>query len=276
VVARGGTVGGLRIDLVVDAGGVLRLIWAENRTGRNQLFETRISANGDSLMAARQITSSPGEALNPRMRVDGEGFVHLMWSDTRTGRTRVYYRATCCSDDRTLVTDTLISDPAVDTKMADMDVDAESRARVVWTTGTGASHGNVFHALVDLIAPRLAVEPPTAAADLAVRVAPNPFLGVARVAFRATTAERISVTVHDVLGRSLASLWNGVAEAGEHVAVWNGRDDRGAGQPAGVYFVRVETPGGRRETRVVKLRCAGGAGLLGRPARPRRCWRGIR
>ena len=62
------------------------------------------------------------------------------------------------------------------------------------------------------------------------------------------------VSVYDVAGRSVRTLANGPLAAGEHVVRWDGRSGNGRPTAAGVYFVRLETPGGTSTRKLVKLK----------------------
>jgi hypothetical protein len=72
---------------------------------------------------------------------------------------------------------------------------------------------------------------------------PNPFNPVTTIAFALPEAGPARLAVYDVSGRLVAVLAEGVHEAGEHEAVWNGRDAAGRQLGSGVYFVRLETAG---------------------------------
>lgn len=67
---------------------------------------------------------------------------------------------------------------------------------------------------------------------------PNPARGAARVRFTLPAATDATVAVFDVLGRRVAVLAEGRLAAGGHEAVW------ATGAAAGVYVVRLTTPGG--------------------------------
>jgi len=64
---------------------------------------------------------------------------------------------------------------------------------------------------------------------------PNPFAGSTDLHFTLKTSAKISLVVHDVLGRVVASLVNGQASAGEHAVRFDGGN-----LPAGVYFARLQ------------------------------------
>ena len=66
-------------------------------------------------------------------------------------------------------------------------------------------------------------------------VYPNPFNPSTAIEFGLPEAARISLVVHDIQGREVASLVNGHLSLGYHVVVWDAEDCA-----SGVYFVRME------------------------------------
>lgn len=84
-------------------------------------------------------------------------------------------------------------------------------------------------------------------------VQPNPARGAVEARFALPRAAATRVTIHDVSGRRLATLWDGRLSAGAHVVPWDGRV-RGARASAGVYFLRAEGGGETRTGRIVLLR----------------------
>jgi len=100
--------------------------------------------------------------------------------------------------------------------------------------------------------------PPVVAARLELaleRPAPNPFRESTQVAFALPRAGRVSLTVHDVAGRRVATLL--AADrlgAGRHRAAWDGRDDRGRAAAPGVYFARLVTDEGTLSRKMAFLR----------------------
>ncbi len=76
----------------------------------------------------------------------------------------------------------------------------------------------------------------------AVAAFPNPFRSRTALRFALAEAGPVRLAVYDVLGREVAVLAEGAAEAGRHEATFDG-----SGLPAGVYLWRLEA-GGRVET----------------------------
>ncbi len=79
-------------------------------------------------------------------------------------------------------------------------------------------------------------------------VAPNPLRdGTAQIAFELPREAAVSLSVIDVRGRVVGTLFDGVRAAGRHAIAWDGRTDTGRAA-AGLYFVRFQA-GGRSFTR---------------------------
>ncbi len=80
-----------------------------------------------------------------------------------------------------------------------------------------------------------------------IAATPNPFNPRTRLAFDLEVTGPVKVTIHDVRGRVLAVLADGVMEKGRHELLWDGQGVLGQDTSSGVHFVRLETA-----TRVVK------------------------
>lgn len=83
---------------------------------------------------------------------------------------------------------------------------------------------------------------------------PTPFGDRTEIRFQLPTADTHSLRVYDVSGRRVRTLSEGTLPAGSHVAVWDGRDERGLVLPAGVYFFELRAPQGELRQRTVLLR----------------------
>ncbi len=90
---------------------------------------------------------------------------------------------------------------------------------------------------------------------LAMRpAAPNPFRASTRLDYSLPQRGFADVSVYDIGGRRMATLFRGVAEAGPHAATWNGRYADGQLAPAGVYHAVLQTPAGRVTRNIVLAR----------------------
>ena len=69
---------------------------------------------------------------------------------------------------------------------------------------------------------------------------PNPFNPTTEIHFELERAGRAVVTVYDVDGKHVRTLWNGPAAAGTNRVLWDGRNAAGHGVGTGVYFYRLD------------------------------------
>jgi hypothetical protein len=107
---------------------------------------------------------------------------------------------------------------------------------LVWTTGTEVPDGEVVS--------EVALAPPV----------PNPARGSVEVSFALPEPEVVDLSVYDVAGRYVASVYRGEAAAGHTVLHWNGFDDTGRRVASGVYFVRLMASDAVRAQKMVLLR----------------------
>ena len=102
--------------------------------------------------------------------------------------------------------------------------------------------------------PVLAAPVPGPVADLAGAIAsPNPASGPMRIVFGLPREGQVDVAVIDAAGRRVRALASGSFNAGTHELKWDGRDDRGGATAPGIYFLRVQSGGTTRVSRVTRL-----------------------
>ena len=80
-------------------------------------------------------------------------------------------------------------------------------------------------------------------------VRPNPFNPHTTISFMLAEEGPVCVTVHDIAGRCVRSLFSGALSRDTPQLSWDGRDETGRAAPTGLYFIRVragaETATGR-------------------------------
>jgi len=73
---------------------------------------------------------------------------------------------------------------------------------------------------------------------------PNPFNPSTVIAFDLPARARVTVTIHDILGREVARLLEAEREAGVHRVVWDARLQGASTAASGIYMVRVTSETG--------------------------------
>ncbi|MDX9758126.1 MAG: M4 family metallopeptidase [Bacteroidota bacterium] len=72
---------------------------------------------------------------------------------------------------------------------------------------------------------------------------PNPFNPATTLRYHLPASSDVLLTVHDAIGRRVATLAQGQRQAGDHTASWDGRGEDGARMASGVYTARLVADG---------------------------------
>lgn len=72
---------------------------------------------------------------------------------------------------------------------------------------------------------------------------PNPFNPTTTIEYDLARTALVELSIFDVLGRKVASLFQGTKPPGTHIVEWNGRDATGSEARSGVYFYRLNVDG---------------------------------
>ena len=81
------------------------------------------------------------------------------------------------------------------------------------------------------------------------RVYPNPFNPATLIRYHLASKEIVVLTIHDVLGRKVATLVNKIEDAGYHEALWNAGNS-----PSGIYFCSLRAGAFLRTGKLVLLK----------------------
>ena len=83
---------------------------------------------------------------------------------------------------------------------------------------------------------------------------PNPFNPRTTIAFELPRRMEARLSVHDVAGRRVRLLREGLLDGGAQAVVWDGRDDAGRSVTSGVYFYRLVAGGTVRTGKMALVR----------------------
>ena len=72
---------------------------------------------------------------------------------------------------------------------------------------------------------------------------PNPFNSTTTIPFAIPTESRVKAEIFNLLGQRVAVLNDGVYQAGNHKAVWDGKSSSGVPLASGIYIMKMEAEG---------------------------------
>ena len=69
---------------------------------------------------------------------------------------------------------------------------------------------------------------------------PNPFNPVTSFSFSLPQSTEVSINIYSVLGKKVATVFNGSAKPGTYKVTWNGKDINGRNLPSGLYIYELD------------------------------------
>lgn len=129
-------------------------------------------------------------------------------------------------------------------------------AFILFTQGVFLENGAIFvddAAFAKVIATGVDDTPSARGVDLHQNV-PNPFNPSTRITFDLAQRENVDISVYDVNGRLVNTLFKGRKDAGPHAVTWDGTNADGARVSSGVYLYVLRTSTGQVARRMVLLK----------------------
>ncbi|MBD3382420.1 MAG: T9SS type A sorting domain-containing protein [candidate division Zixibacteria bacterium] len=78
---------------------------------------------------------------------------------------------------------------------------------------------------------------------------PNPFNPVTEISFRLESPTSVRLAIYNITGQRVASLINGIMDAGLHSVTWDG-----SAYSSGIYFYRLETEYGIESRKMILMK----------------------
>ena len=135
--------------------------------------------------------------------------------------------------------------------LGDMDRDGIVDVVTVSSDGTAGTISVTLHGTDGVSA--VAEVPRIAPHAMLAQNIPNPFNPSTEIRFRVAAPGEARLDVFDVRGRLVRVLREGHFEAGDYRARWDGTDQGGRHVGSGVFFYKLTTRSGARETRRMVL-----------------------
>ena len=68
---------------------------------------------------------------------------------------------------------------------------------------------------------------------------PNPFNPETVIKYSLPQADRVEITIYNVMGQLIRTLVDNTQKAGYHTVLWDGRNELGVSVSSGIYFVKM-------------------------------------
>ena len=69
---------------------------------------------------------------------------------------------------------------------------------------------------------------------------PNPFNPTTSIDFGIPSNLNVQINIYNIIGQQVASIDQGLLNAGSYTATWNGKDTFGQSVPSGVYLYEIK------------------------------------
>ena len=133
--------------------------------------------------------------------------------------------------------------------------------RIYWGEGSSFAYGTVYWTYVKHNAHKSGCGTTGVVATtepdrdpLALRAAPNPSRGPARIEWSLTRRSNVRIALFDLAGRQVRRLADGDYPPGRQAVDWDGRDAQGRMLPSGAYLCRVDAGAGHAWTWLLRTR----------------------
>jgi len=70
---------------------------------------------------------------------------------------------------------------------------------------------------------------------------PNPFNPTTTISFSVSTEQDIELTIYNIKGQKIKTLYSGTADVGEHTVIWEGKDNSDKQVSSGIYVYKLTT-----------------------------------
>jgi hypothetical protein len=79
------------------------------------------------------------------------------------------------------------------------------------------------------------------AMNLLLQNYPNPFNPQTKITFKLVQSSQVELAVYNMQGQEVRHLANRTMSPGEHVIIWDGKDEKGSTMPSGIYIYKLKS-----------------------------------
>ncbi len=213
----------------------VHVVWNDTRNGNGDIYHLRSMDGGVTWEAETCLTDDVDDADWPSICVNG-AILHVVWQDTRDGNNEIYYKRSTDTG-TTWDADTRLTNAGASAECPTVAA-AKDAVHVVWMDRRDSDSGEIYYKRNpsgNTVTGTGDVEP-APERSLLLQNYPNPYHGATTIRFSLPHEGHIRLTVHDLLGRTVATILDAWQSAGSHAMQFDA-----TGLPSGLYMSRIET-----------------------------------
>ena len=120
-----------RPTIATDSNNNVHIAWDDERDGNWEIYYTKLADNGNTLIDDMRITNFSGDSKLPKIAIDTDNNVHIIWEDNRDGNTEIYYTKLDKNGD-TLINVTGLTVDHVTSDDPAIAIDSNNNVHITW------------------------------------------------------------------------------------------------------------------------------------------------
>lgn len=222
-------------------GSLISVVWQDERTGESHIYFSSSTDGGLSwLDNIRVDDGTDGEKYHPSIGIDDWGDIYVAWDDERNGHSQIYFAksediGSTWTSPNMLIGD---GDDFFEDIMPSLAVNSQEIC-VAWQL-----EGIIISGVE---------ESANSSLSFSFNIYPNPASYSVEISYILQNNEDVSINIYDISGRLLNEISSGVKGRGTHILYWDRKDSSGREVKSGVYFLRIKTPQGYMNKKLVLL-----------------------
>ena len=251
--------GNQRDPAIISDGAMGAIIaWEDGRNGSDDIYCQRLDSLGrlfDGWPTTNAVVcDAPNSQQNPRLVSDGAHGALITWQDARSGENNVYLQRVGGNGHLAAgwANGVRLCALQASQEVPELVRTADGGIIAGWEDGRGGPDAVQVYAQKQELPALTAVEEGPRLRMM--RAQPNPFVGRAQIELVLAAPQEVIVEVLDLSGRRVRTLARGLLPAGARTFTWDGRTERGAEAPTGLYFARAQGATSELRVKLVRLR----------------------